>query len=133
MTLTASRHMLVCLVFSANASNDIYQNHGIYSIDECVDFDKDDVVSFLRSFRKQSGGRNVEMVSFKADLNIQLAMFFIYHKIRTIRTVDYGYITVPAIQTMKKQREIEAIKEPKTEAPAIDLKDSSKTYKYMIQ
>ena len=73
------------------------------------------------------------MVGFKADLNLQLAVLFIHHKIRTSRAVDYGDITVPAIHALKKQREIEAIKEPKTEALTINLKDVLKTYQYLIQ
>ena len=60
-------------------------------------------------------------------------MFFIHHKIHTSRTVDYGDITVPVIRALKKQRKIEAIKEPKNEAPTIDLKDVLKTYEYLIQ
>ena len=77
----------------------------------------------LRSFRKHVGGRNGEMIGFKAELNIQISVIFIHHKICTSKTVNYGGITVPMICSLKKQREIEAIKEPKTEAPTIDLKD----------
>ena len=47
--------------------------------------------------------------------------------------MDYGDITVPVIRALKKQRKIEAIKEPKNEAPTIDLKDVLKTYEYLIQ
>ena len=72
------------------------------------------------------------MVVLKANLNIQLAVFYIHHKIFTSRTVDYGDINVPAILTMKKHSEIEAIKERKTEAPTINLKDFSETYKSLI-
>ena len=60
-------------------------------------------------------------------------MFFIHHKIGTIRTVEYGNINVTDIRAMKKQRKIEAIKEPKTEDPMIDLKGFLKTYEYLIQ
>ena len=56
--LATPRQMLVYLIFSASAANGIYQLQGIDSIDECEYFDKDDAVSFLRSVRKLSGGRN---------------------------------------------------------------------------
>ena len=99
----------------------------VESIDEWANFDKDGVVSLLRSVRKHGGGRNGEMVGFKAELNLQIYVFYIHHQIRTIRKVDYGDITVTAIRALKKQREIEVIQEPKTEALTIDLKDVSKT------
>ena len=133
MTVTTSIQMLARLVLSASAANDIYQRQGIESIDEWENFDKDDVVYLLRSVCKPGGGRNGEMVGFKLELNLQLEMFYIHHKIRTSRTVDYGYITVPVIRALKKQCKIEAIKEPKTEAPTIDLKEVLKTYEYLIQ
>ena len=60
-------------------------------------------------------------------------MLFIHHKICTSSIFDYGDINVPLIRALKKQREIEEIKEPNTEAPTIDLKDVSKTYEYLIQ
>ena len=60
-------------------------------------------------------------------------MLFIHHKICTSSIVDYGDINVPLIRALKKQREIEEIKEPNTEAPMIDLKDFSKTYEYLIR
>ena len=63
---------------------------------------------------------------------LQLAVFYIHHKIRTIRTVDYGDITVTDIRDMRKQRKIEAIKDHKTESMTINLKDVSKKYKYLI-
>ena len=99
----------------------------VESIDEWANFDKDGVVSLLRSVRKHGGGRNGEMVGFKAELNLQIAVFYIHHKIRSIRIVEYEDINVPVIRDLKKQRKIEAIKEPKTEAPTINLKDVSKT------
>ena len=123
MTLATSRKMLVRLGFSTSAANDIYQRQGIDSVYEWANFDKDGIVFLLRSVRKPSGGRNGEMVYFKAELNLQLSVLFIHHKIRTNRTVDYGGIAVPAIRALKKKYEIEAIKEPQTEAPTIDLKD----------
>ena len=58
MTLATSRQMLVSLGFFASAANDTYRQQGIDSIDEWEYFDKDDAVSFLRSVRKLSGGRN---------------------------------------------------------------------------
>ena len=110
MTLATSRQMLVRLGFSASAANDIYQWQGIDSIDEWANFDKNKVFYLIRLFRKPSSGGNGEMVGFKAELNLQLAVFFIHHKIRTSRTVDYGDITVTAIFSLKKQHEKEAIK-----------------------
>ena len=133
MTLTTSRKMLLCLGFSTSAANNIYQRQGIDSINEWANFDRDEVFSLLRLVRKPGGGGNGEMVGLKAEINLQIAMFFIHHKIRTIRTVGYGDITVPAIHDLKKQHKIEAIKDPKTEAPTINLKDVLKTYKYLIQ
>ena len=98
------------LVLYASAANEIYQRQGIESIDEWENFDKDDVFSLLRLVLKPGDGGNGEMVSFTAELNLQLAVFFIHHKIRTSRTVDYGDITVTAIFSLKKQHEKEAIK-----------------------
>ena len=115
--------MLVRMGFSASAANGIYQRQGIDSIDEWANFNKDDVVSLLCSVRKPGVGRNGDIVGFKAELNIELAMFFIHNKTHTSRTVNYGDITVPTICALKKQREIEALKEPKIEVPKIDLKD----------
>ena len=133
MALTTSRQMLVRLEFSASATNDIYQRQGIEFIDEWENFDKGDVFSLRRLVLQPGDGGNGEMVSFTAELNLQLAVFFIHHKIRTSRTVDYGDINVTAIFSLKKQQEKEAIKYPKTEASTIDLKDVLKTYKSLIQ
>ena len=121
MTLATSRHMLVRLGFSSIAANEIYQRQGIDCIHEWAKFDKDKCFSLLHSVCKPGGSGNGDMVGFKAELNIQLAVFFIHHKIRTSRTVDYGDITVPAIRALKKQLEIEAIKDPKTGATTIDF------------
>ena len=87
--------MLVRLGFSASDANDIYQWQGIDSINEWENFDKDDFFSLLRLFRKPGGSVNGEMVCFKEELNIQFAMFYIHHKIRTSRTIYCGGITVP--------------------------------------
>ena len=87
----------------------------------------------LRSFLKPGGGVNGDMVGFKAELNLKLAVFFIHHKICTSRTVDCWDTTVPIIHALKKQYDIEAIKKPNTEAMTIDLKDVSKTYESLIQ
>ena len=133
MILAISRQMLVHLGFSKSAANDIYQRQGIDSIDEWANFENDYVVSLLRSVRKSGGSGNGEMVVLKADLNFQLAVLFIHQNIRTNRTVDYGDITVPDIRALKKQREIEAIKEPKTEALTINLKYFLKTYESLNQ
>ena len=103
MALTTSRQMLVRLEFSASATNDIYQRQAIDFIDEWDNFDKDNIFSLLCPFCKPGGDGNGDMVGLKTELNIQLAVFFIHHKIRTSRAVDYGDITVPAISAMKKQ------------------------------
>ena len=94
--------MLVRLRLSASAENYIYQRQGIDSIYEWENFDKDDAIYLLRLVCKPGGGGNVEMFSFKAELNIQLAVFFIHHNICTKWIVYYGYITVPAILALKK-------------------------------
>ena len=47
--------------------------------------------------------------------------------------MDYGDITVPESRALKKQCDIEAIKEPNTDAPTIDLKDVSKAYESFVQ
>ena len=60
-------------------------------------------------------------------------MFYIHHKIRTRKTVDYGDITVYDICALKKQRTIESIRESKKEALTIDLEDVLKTYESLIQ
>ena len=69
----------------------------------------------------------------KIEFNLQIALFFNYHKIHTSRTVDCGDITVPVTLSLRKQREIEAYKESKTEALTINLKDVLKTFEYFIQ
>ena len=127
MALTTSRQMLVHLGLSASATNDIYHRQGIDSIDEWEKFDKDNIFSLIHLVSKPGDGGNGEMVGFKAELNLQIAVFYIHHKIRTIRIVEYEDINVPVIRDLKKQRKIEAIKEPKTDALKIDLKDVSKT------
>ena len=96
-------------------------------------FDKDEKISLLCSVLKPGGGGNGEMVGFKVELNLQLVVFLIHHNIRTRRTVNYGDITIPNIHALKKKCEVEAIKEPKTEAPTINLKDLLKTFEYLIQ
>ena len=101
MTLATSRHMLVRIGFSASASNDIYRRQGIDLIDEWENFDKDDIVLLLHSVRKPGGSGNGKMVGFKVELNLQLAVFFVHHKIRTIRTMYYRDITVLVIPSLK--------------------------------
>ena len=66
-------------------------------------------------------------------MNLPLAVIFFHHNICTRRTVDYGYITVTTISALEKQRKIEAIKEPNTEAPPIDLMDVLNTYESLFQ
>ena len=93
--------MLVRLRLSASAENYIYQRQGIDSIYEWENFDKDDAIYLLRLVYKPSGSGNDEMFSFKADLNIQIAVFFVHHNICTRWIVYYGYITDPTIFTLK--------------------------------
>jgi len=73
------------------------------------------------------------MISYKAEMNLQLAVFYIHHKHCTSWTVDYADITVPSIHALKKQCKVEALKEAKPELPTIDPKDVSKTYEAMVQ
>ena len=133
MTIAKSGQMLVRLGFSASAANEIYQQQGIDFIDKWENFDKDDVVSLICSVRKPSGGRNVDMVGLKSEINIQISVFFVHHKICTIRKVDYGDINVPTIHYLNKKRKIEAIKDPKNDDPTINFKDVSKTYESLIR
>ena len=65
MTLATSRQMLVRLGFAAISANDIYQRQGIDSSYEWEDFDKDDVVSFLRLVGKTGGDGNGDIVGLK--------------------------------------------------------------------
>lgn len=124
---------MVRLGFNEAAADEIYGGQGIDSIEEWENFDEADVKSLCRTVRKPGGGGDGEMISYKAEMNLQLAVFFIHHKHRTSRTVDYADITVPKIRALKKQREVEALKESKPELPTIDLKDVSKTYEAMVQ
>ena len=64
MTLATSIHVILRLGLSASTTNDIHQQQEIESIDEWVKFDKDDVISLLRSVRKPGGGVNGDMVGF---------------------------------------------------------------------
>ena len=102
MKLATSRKILLRLVLYASTANEIYQRQGIESIEEWENFDKDDVFSLLRLVLKPGDGGNGEMVSFTAELNLQLAVFFIHHKTCTSRTVDYGDITIATILTLEK-------------------------------
>ena len=133
MTIQTSRAMMVRLGFTEAAADEIYSGQGIDSIDEWANLDESDVTSLCRTVRKPGGGGAGKMISYKAEMNLQAAVFFIYHKHRTSRTVDYTNITVPEIRALKKQREMEATTESKPEAPTIDLKDVSKTYEALVQ
>ena len=89
---------MVRLEFTDATAGEISTGQGIDSIDEWAKFDADDVTSLLRTVRKLGGGGNGEMISYKAEMNLQAAVLFIHHKHRTRRTVDYANITVPKIK-----------------------------------
>ena len=101
MTIQTSRAMMVRLGFTEAAADEIYSGQGIDSIDEWANLDKSDVTSLCQTVRKPGGGGDGKMISYKAKMNLQAAVFFIYHKHRTSRTVDYTNITVPEICAMK--------------------------------
>ena len=97
-----------------------------------MNLDDDNVNTLLRNVRKHNGGGHGEIISFKAEMNLHLTVFFVCHKNRISLSVDYSDITVPNIFALKKQRELGSAKETNTEALTINLKDISKTYETMI-
>ena len=121
------------LWFSQDASGDIFNGQGVDTIYEWLNLDNDDVKSLFRNIQKPSGGGQGEMISFKAEMNLHLTVFFIRHKHRTSGSVYYGDIYIPNICALKKQLELELAKERKPEASKIDLIDFSKIYEEFIQ
>ena len=73
------------------------------------------------------------MISSKAEMNLQLNVFLVFHKNHTSLSVDYSGITVPNIIALKKQPDMDSAKETNTEAPKIELKDVANTHEAMIQ
>ena len=88
--------------FTDATAGEIYTGQGIDSIDEWANFDEDNVVSLLQTVRKLGKGGDGEMISYKLEMNLQAAVFFIHHKHRTRRTVDYANITVPRIRDLRR-------------------------------
>ena len=133
MTQLTSKEMMVRLGFSQDAANEIFNGQGLDLINEWLNLDNNNVKKLLQKVQKPGGGGHGEMISFKAEMNFHLDIFFVRHKNRTSISVDYSDITVTNIRALKKQRYMELAKEAKHEATAIDLEDVSKTYEAMIQ
>ena len=133
MTQLTSRAMMVRLGFSHDAADEIFNAKGIDLIYEQLNLDDENVKILLRNIRKTGGGGQCEMISFKAEINLYLNIFFVFHNNHTIQSVDYSDITVPKNCALKKQREMDSDEETKPEAPTINLKDFSKTNKAIIQ
>ena len=125
--------MMVRLGFSQDAANEIFNGQGLDLINEWLNLDNNNVKKLLQKVQKPGGGGHGEMISFKAEMNFHLDIFFVRHKNRTSISVDYSDITVTNIRALKKQRYMELDKEAKHEATAIDLEDVSKTHEAMIQ
>ena len=79
MTIQSSRSMTVRLGFTETAADKIYSGQGIDSIDEWANLNENDVTSLCRTIRKPGGGGDGKTISYKAEMNLQAAVFFIYH------------------------------------------------------
>ena len=66
MTLLALRAVMVQLGFSQDASDEIFNGQGIYLIGELFNLYNDNVKTWICSFLKPGGGRQVDMIRFKA-------------------------------------------------------------------
>ena len=133
MTQLTLRAMMLWLGFIQDAADKLFDGQEIDSIDEWLKLVYDNVNTLLWNVRKPGSGRQGEMISFKADINIHLTVFFARHKYYTSWSMDYSDISVPNICAMRKQQEMESDKEKNPKYPTIDLKDISKTFEAMIQ
>jgi len=130
----ASRTMLTGLGFSQAAADEIYNNQGIDSIDEWKEMDEDSVATLCKVLRRpggtaQGGGANPGvMVSARAETNAKLAVFFIHHRVRVSRDVDYRDVTLTEVRKLSRQREVESkTKDTGADAPKLNSKDWPKT------
>ena len=80
--------MTVRLRFSQDAADDIFNGKNIDLIDEWLNLEDENVKTLLHNVRKPGGDGQVEMINFKAEINLHLTVFFVCHKHRKIRSVD---------------------------------------------
>ena len=111
MTQLTLRAMMLWLGFIQDAADKLFDGQEIDSIDEWLKLGYDNVNTLLWNVRKPGSGRQGEMISFKADINIHLTVFFVRHKNHTSWSMDYSDISVPNICAMRKQQEMESDKE----------------------
>ena len=101
---------MVQLGFIQDTDDDIFNGQGIDSIDEWLNMDDEYVKTFPRNVRKPGGGGQGEIIRLKAEMNLQLTVFFIFHKKHTILSVDYSDITVPKLCALHKHQDMESDK-----------------------
>ena len=80
MTQLPSREIRLQLGFSQDAADEIFIGQRIDYINEWLNLYNGNVNALLRNVQNPCGGGQGKMISFKAEMNLHLAVFFVCQK-----------------------------------------------------
>jgi hypothetical protein len=144
MDIPALRSALVRIGFSAKAATQITTVQMVNSLTEVKLLRDDDVQALCKVIRRQAGlvpnpNANVAgqlplmpnpglVVPFPAELNLQLAAFYLRHQDKLSRPFTALNVTLVTVRTMRAVRDHEDAHTQPTKLPKIDAKDMVKTF-----
>ena len=127
--LVLFRAMGVNLGFSQNASDTIFTDQGVNSIEAMGTLSEADVTNLMRVVRKPGGGEDGQAVSFMAERAFNAACHMVRYYQQVQRPLTFHDIRTNALEPHIIQRNIEEEQKslPQPEVPKVDFLDHPKS------